>query len=98
MTNVLKTLAAAAMFASVTTFAVAAPAPSNVGKLPHGVSSNVTDVHHRRSRASQSCQRDRRGWHRYNRFGERRSCRRWDGRGNRPDACVRVGPIWYCDY
>jgi hypothetical protein len=98
MTNVLKTLAAAAVLASVTTFAVAAPAPSNVGQLPEGVRSDVTEVHHRRSRASGSCQRDRRGWHRYNRDGERRSCRRWDGRGDRPEFCVRVGPAWLCDY
>lgn len=98
MTNVLKTLAATAMLASFATFAEAAPAPSNVGTLPAGVSTNVTEVHHRRSRASRTCQRDGRGWHRYNRYGERRSCRRWDGRGRRPDACVRVGPVWFCDY
>ncbi len=94
MTVVLKALAAVAMLASATSLATAAPTTSNVGQLPGGVHSDIIQVHgdHR------SCQRDRRGWHRHNRWGERRSCRRWDGRGRRPDTCVRVGPIWYCDY
>lgn len=96
MTNVLKTLAAAAMLASAATVAMAAP--TSTRHLPEGARSDVTEVHHRRSRASGSCQRDGRGWHRYNRDGERRSCRRWDGRGNRPEYCVRVGPAWFCDY
>ncbi|MFN3743574.1 MAG: hypothetical protein ACK4TL_02600 [Hyphomicrobiaceae bacterium] len=92
MTIVLKTLAAAAILASAATLASAAPA--NLGQLPDGVRTELIQVHgnHR------SCQRDRRGWHRHNRWGERRTCRRWDGRGKRPAACVRVGPIWYCDY
>ena len=28
----------------------------------------------------------------------RRLCREWRGEGRRPDSCVRVGPLWYCDY
>ena len=92
MSVILKALAAAGLLASATTLAAAAPAqPSS---MPGGVSSNLIQVHgdHR------DCRRDRRGWHRHNRWGERRACRRWDGRGRRPNACVQVGPIWYCDY
>jgi len=63
-------------------------------KLPEGLNNDVIQVHgfHR------SCQRGPGGWHRHNRFGEWRPCREWRGGGPRPDACVRVGPIWYCDY
>lgn len=43
-----------------------------------------------------SCARDRYGWHRHNEWGERFPCRRWNGRGARPDFCVRVGPVWFC--
>jgi hypothetical protein len=92
MSFALKALAAAGLLASATTLAVAAPAhPSS---MPDGARSNIIQVHgyHR------DCQRDRRGWHRHNRRGERRQCRRWDGRGRRPDVCVQVGPIYYCDY
>jgi len=93
MTNVLKTLAAAAILATATTIAAVA-APPHAGQPADGVRSSVIQVHgnHR------SCERSRSGWHRHNRFGERRTCRRWDGRGQRPDACVRVGPVWFCDY
>ena len=54
----------------------------------------VTQVHgnHR------SCERGPGGWHRHNRYGERRPCREWRGQGRRPDACVKFGPVWYCDY
>jgi hypothetical protein len=45
-----------------------------------------------------SCKLGPGGWHRHNKFGERRPCRRWGGKGKRPDACIKVGPIWYCDY
>jgi hypothetical protein len=44
------------------------------------------------------CERDRRGWHRMNRNGERRPCREWRGQGRRPDSCVKFGPVWYCEY
>ena len=92
MATVLKALAVAAVFGSAATIAHAAP--SNMSPMADGARGNLVLVHgnHR------SCERGRGGWHRHNRFGERRSCRRWDGRGQRPDTCVRVGPIWYCDY
>lgn len=45
-----------------------------------------------------SCQRGPGGWHRHNQWGERRPCRTWRGQGPRPSACVKVGPIYYCDY
>jgi len=93
MSVVLKALAAAAMLASATSLA-AAPAPSSINQLPGDARGLIVQVHGDHA----SCRRDRRGWHRHNRWGERRSCRRWDGRGKRPDLCVRVGPIWYCDY
>jgi hypothetical protein len=73
---------------------VAGAAPSNVGQVPEGLSNGVVQVHgnHR------SCERGPGGWHRHNQFGERRPCREWHGRGRRPDACVKFGPVWYCDY
>jgi hypothetical protein len=88
----LRILAAAGLFALGSSMASAAPA--NVGQVTDGLTNGITQVHgfHR------SCQRGRRGWHRHNRFGERRACREWRGRGRRPDACVRAGPIWICDY
>jgi len=92
MASTLKTLVAAAILGSAGSMASAAPV--NMTPISEGLSNNFVQVHgdHR------SCQRDRRGWHRHNRFGERRVCREWRGRGKRPDTCVRVGPIWYCDY
>src|SRR4029079_7584169 len=92
MTRTAKTLGAAAIFAAIASIASAAPA--TMGHVPDGLSNGLIQVHgnHR------SCQRGPGGWHRHNRFGERRQCREWDGRGRRPDACVRVGPIWYCDH
>jgi hypothetical protein len=92
MAGTVKTLAAAALLASSASMAGAVPA--SVRHLSESVSSDLVLVHgdHR------SCQRDRRGWHRHNRYGERRPCRVWRGGGRRPDYCVRVGPIWYCDY
>ncbi len=92
MAIVLKALAAAAFFGASATLAAAAPA-NNMSQIPSGVSSELLQQVHGDHR---SCQRDRRGWHRHNRWGERRACRRWDGRGKRPGACVQVGPIWYC--
>jgi hypothetical protein len=94
MFTTVKTLAAAGLLATAASVANAAPA--SIGQIPDGVniSNNLARVHgnHR------SCERGARGWHRHNRFGERRPCREWHGRGRRPDSCVRVGPVWYCDY
>ena len=92
MTGILKSLTAAAVLATTASLAVAAPGSGS--QVPDGLSTNLIQVHgnHR------SCERGGRGWHRHNRFGERRPCREWRGQGRRPDACVRVGPIWYCDY
>lgn len=69
-------------------------APANIGDAGTSVTDGLIKVHgdHRR------CERDHRGWHRMNRYGERRPCREWRGEGRRPDSCVRFGPIWYCDY
>jgi hypothetical protein len=71
---------------------VARAAPPGVAPIVGVIESNVTQIH----RQHPSCQRDGRGWHRHNSWGERRSCRRWDGRGRRPSGCVRVGGIWLC--
>lgn len=87
-----KTLAAATLL--VSTASMAGATPTNIGQLSEGLNGSVVLVHgdHR------SCQHDRRGWHRHNRYGERRPCRVWRGEGRRPDYCVRVGPLWYCDF
>ena len=93
MTRTAKTLGAAAIFAAIASIAGAAPA--TMGHVPDGLSNGLIQVHgnHR------SCERGPNGrWHRHNRFGERRECREWNGRGRRPDACVKAGPIWFCDY
>jgi hypothetical protein len=92
MIGMIKIFASAALLVSIASATSAGPA--NIGKLPDGPGSDVVRVHgdHR------SCQLDRRGWHRHNRFGERRLCRAWRGEGRRPEYCVRVGPLWYCDY
>ena len=92
MIGTLKTLAAAGLLAA--TASIAGAAPSGVGHVPDGASDGLTRVHgyHR------SCERGRYGWHRHNRYGERRDCREWRGDGRRPDYCVKVGPIWICDY
>lgn len=87
-----KTLAAAVLLASTASMASAVPA--NFGQLPEGLSSDIVRVHGRH----RSCERGPGGWHRHNRYGERRPCREWRGQGRRPDYCVRVGPIYYCDY
>ena len=92
MIGPLKTMAAAALLA--VTASMASAAPANMSQVQDGASSNIVKVHgnHR------SCERGRGGWHRHNRFGERRPCRQWRGQGRRPDSCVRFGPVWYCDY
>jgi len=85
-------MAAAALLAASASMASAAPA--NMSQVPASVSGDVVQVHsdHR------SCERGPGGWHRHNRYGERRPCREWRGEGRRPDSCVKFGPIWYCDY
>jgi len=92
MVGTFKALAAAALLAS--TASTASAVPANIGQLSEGLNRDIIRVHgdHR------SCQLDRRGWHRHNRYGERRPCREWRGEGRRPEHCVRVGPLWYCDY
>ena len=92
MTVTLKTIAAAGLLAAAAS--VASAAPLNLGRLADGANMSVIPVHgfHR------SCERDQWGWHRHNRHGERRPCREWRGEGRRPDYCVRVGPVYYCDY
>lgn len=92
MHKTFKTLAVAGLAAAGASMTSAAPV--KVAQVPEGLSGGLVQVHgeHR------SCQRGPGGWHRHNRYGERRHCREWRGEGRRPDYCVRVGPIWYCDY
>jgi hypothetical protein len=92
MITSLKILAVAGLLTAAATLANAGPA--SLGTPGDSLNNGVILVHgnHR------ACERDRHGWHRHNRFGERRPCRVWHGRGRRPDYCVRVGPLWYCDY
>lgn len=87
-----KMLAAAGFLVAAAAGANAAPA--NMSQVPDGLSNGLTQVHF----GHRSCQRGPGGWHRHNRFGERRPCRAWRGQGRRPDACVKFGPVWYCDY
>jgi hypothetical protein len=93
MTRTFKTLAVAAFLASTASLAGAAPV-TNVGDIAGKPSGNLLRVHG----FHEYCARDRYGWHRHNLWGERRRCRQWRGIGPRPDFCVRVGPIWICDY
>ena len=69
-------------------------APANLGNAGTGVTDGLVKVHgeHRR------CERGPNGWHRHNRYRERRHCREWRGEGRRPDSCVKFGPVWYCEY
>ncbi len=92
MIRTLNTLAAAGVLAA--TASVVSAAPATVEKPATGAGNGLVQVHgdHR------SCQRGPGGWHRHNRFGERRPCREWRGQGRRPDACVKFGPVGYCDY
>jgi hypothetical protein len=87
----LSTVAAAVISFAVSPGAVAGPmhAQSSIAS-----SGSVTLVHgfHR------GCQLGNRGWHRHNDWGQRRPCRVWQGGGKRPDFCVRVGNLVYCDY
>lgn len=92
MLATMKTIAATALLAVMAS--TANTAPVNLSHVPDGLNRDLVQVHgyHR------SCERGRRGWHRHNRDGEWRPCREWRGGGRRPDYCVRVGPLWYCDY
>lgn len=92
MIRSMKFLAAAGVLAMFAGGVQAAPA--DMGKTGAGVTDGLVKVHegHRR------CERGRNGWHRHNRFGERRQCREWRGEGRRPDSCVQLGPVWFCDY
>ena len=92
MLNALRILAAASLLAA--TASITNAALLNVGQEPGGVSNGLVQIHggHR------SCERGPGGWHRHNRYGERRHCREWHGRGRRPDYCVRVGGVYFCDY
>ena len=92
MLGALRISAVAVALTAAASMSVAAPA--SPGYAPDILGNGVVKVHGDHA----NCQRDRRGWHRHNRFGERRLCREWRGEGRRPDSCVRVGPLWYCDY
>jgi hypothetical protein len=85
-------IAAAMSFAL--TASLASAAPINVAQPQQHLANGVVKVHGRH----RTCEHGARGWHRHNRMGERRPCREWHGKGRRPDSCVRVGPLWYCDY
>ena len=92
MLNALRILAAASFLAA--TASITNAAPVNVGQELGGVTNDLVQIHG----AHRSCERGRRGWHRHNRYGERRPCREWRGLGRRPDYCVRVGGVYFCDY
>jgi hypothetical protein len=93
MNGTLKALAAATVLAATASLAGAAPV-TKLGSVAEKADSSVLEVHG----LHQHCARDRYGWHRHNQWGERRRCRTWRGSGPRPDFCVRVGPLWICDY
>jgi hypothetical protein len=93
MIKLLTTTAAAGLLAFSLHAANAAP----IRNAPAGAAPDsglVTKVHgnHR------SCQRGKNGWHRHNKWGQRRACRPWRGKGKRPDFCVQVGNLYYCDF
>jgi hypothetical protein len=85
--------AAAAVLALIVVPAKAAPMQSSAAGAS-AQESGIIQVHgvHR------SCKLGPAGWHRHTKWGERRVCRPWRGNGRRPDACIKIGPIWYCDY
>ena len=98
----LKILAAAVLAA---TAGMASAAPANIGQVAGGVSNGIVNVEggygrrdDYRGHWDRSCRRGPHGWYRINRYGERRPCREWRGEGRRPDACVKAGPIFLCDY
>jgi hypothetical protein len=92
MLATMKTIATTALLAAMAS--TANTAPVNFSHVADRLNRDLVQVHgyHR------SCERGPGGWHRHNRYGERRHCREWRGEGRRPDYCVRVGPLWYCDY
>jgi hypothetical protein len=96
MDKPLKILAMTALFAL--TASVANAAPANVGQVTSGLSNGLVQVEGPHHPYERSCHRGPGGWYRYNRHGERRVCREWRGEGKRPDACVKFGPVWFCDY
>jgi hypothetical protein len=89
----LKLLIAAGLLSA--SAAAAGAAPSGMGQMGGNIENGVTKVHG----CHANCQRGPRGWHRHvgNRC-ERRVCRPWRGSGKRPDYCVKVGKLWYCEY
>jgi hypothetical protein len=92
MLNALRILGAASLLA--VTASITNAAPISVGQAPGGMSNDLVQIHG----SHRSCERGPGGWHRHNRYGERRSCREWRGHGRRPDYCVRVGEVYFCDY
>lgn len=95
MMRLIQIAIAAVIFAASASFASAAPA-TNLGDVGTKITSGLTEVHGRH----RACRRGPGGWHRHvwrrGRF-QRRQCRQWRGRGNRPRDCVKVGPIYFCD-
>jgi hypothetical protein len=91
----LKILAAGALLA--VTASVASAAPANMTVINDGLNSGLEQIQWR-GKWDRTCRRGPGGWYRINRFGKRRPCRQWDGRGRRPDACVKFGPVFFCDY
>lgn len=98
MLRVAKILVFACLVALASIFTASAasfsPATSAVSPM-HDLTKGVIKVHgcHRQ------CARGPRGWHRH--VGPncvRRICRPWKGQGRRPDYCVKIGKIMYCEY
>lgn len=93
MIRVRNLVAAAVLIAASSSLAGAAP--SGVKAIGGNVTDNITRVHG----CHASCERGPNGWHRHvGNSCKRRQCRPWRGKGRRPDHCVRVGPVWYCEY
>lgn len=83
--------------AAVLAFSLHAANAAPIQSSPAGATepgAGLTQVHgfHR------DCRRGPGGWHRHNKWGQRRACRPWGGKGKRPDYCVKVGPVYYCDF
>lgn len=92
MVRTLKVAAAAGLLAA--TASVGAAAPVQPGAVAKPAGAGIAHVHG----SHRSCVRWRGSWHRHNQWGEWRRCRVWRGDGRRPDVCVKLGPLWYCDY
>lgn len=94
MIKSIKLLAAAGALLASASIAGAAPT-STPGQSAPNVGDGLTRVHG----CHASCERGPRGWHRHaGNNCRRRPCREWRGKGRRPDSCVKVGPVWFCDY